>query len=90
MNIQDLIPEADYALARHVSLRTVQRERAQRVGPAFIKLGRKIFYRKEAIEAWLLAKEQAQPRAANFKSGSTAMGNALGIAAREKSQTETA
>lgn len=63
MTIQELIPETDYAVARQVSLRTVQRERAQRVGPPFIKLGRKIFYRKEAIEAWLLAKEQAQPRA---------------------------
>ena len=91
VNIQDLIPEADYAIARDVSLRTVQRERAQRVGPAFIKLGRKIYYRKEAIETWLLAKEQAQPRAraANLKSGGTAMGNTLGIALRETSQTET-
>lgn len=67
MTIQELIPEADYAFARHVSLRTVQRERAQRVGPPYIKLGRKIFYRKEAIEAWLLAKEQAQPRALDCK-----------------------
>lgn len=63
MNIRDLISEHDYAFARTVSLRTVQRERAQRVGPPFIKLGRKIFYRKEAIEAWLLGKEQEQPRA---------------------------
>ena len=63
MTIADLIAEADYAAQRGVSLRTVQRERAQRIGPPFIKLGRKIFYRKEAIEAWLLAQEQHQPRA---------------------------
>jgi hypothetical protein len=41
----------------------VQRERAQRIGPPFIKLGRKIYYRPAAIEQWLLAQEQAQPRA---------------------------
>lgn len=63
MTIQDLIPEADYAAHRGVSVRTVQRERAQRIGPPFIKLGRMIFYRPAAIEAWLLAQEQEQPRA---------------------------
>lgn len=63
MTIQDLIPEADYAAARGVSLRTVQRERAQRIGPPFIKLGRMIYYRPAAIEQWLIEQEQAQPRA---------------------------
>lgn len=63
MTIQDLISEADYAAARGVSLRTVQRERAQRMGPPFIKLGRNVFYRPAAIEQWLIDQEQAQPRA---------------------------
>ena len=63
MTIQDLLEESDYAAERGVSLRTVQRERAQRIGPPFIKLGRTIYYRPAAIEAWLLAQEQAQPRA---------------------------
>jgi len=63
MDLQDLIPEADYAAQRGVSVRTVQRERAQRIGPPFIKLGRNIYYRPAAIQEWLLAQEQAQPRA---------------------------
>ncbi|MCA1777482.1 MAG: helix-turn-helix domain-containing protein [Loktanella sp.] len=63
MTIQDLIPERDFAAARGVSLRTVQRERAQRIGPPFIKLGRMIYFRPQAIEQWLIAQEQAQPRA---------------------------
>ena len=63
MNISDLITEADYAAQRGVSVRTVQRERAQRIGPPFIKLGRVIYYRPAAIEAWLLEQEKAQPRA---------------------------
>ena len=45
-----------------VSIRTVQRDRALRTGPAYIKLGKKIFYRPAAIEAWLLANEQQQVR----------------------------
>jgi hypothetical protein len=63
MTIRDLISETDYAAERGVSVRTVQRERALRMGPPFIKLGRKVFYRREAVAAWLLSKEQAQPRA---------------------------
>ncbi|QIE42326.1 helix-turn-helix domain-containing protein [Rhodobacteraceae bacterium SC52] len=63
MTLQDLITESNYAAQRGVSVRTVQRERAQRIGPPFIKLGRVIYYRPAAIEAWLLAQEQAQPRA---------------------------
>jgi hypothetical protein len=63
MTISDLMIESDYAAQRGVSRRTVQRERAQRIGPPFIKLGRNIYYRPAAIEAWLLAQEQAQPRA---------------------------
>lgn len=63
MTLLDLIPEKEYAAARGVCIRTVQRERALRTGPAFVKLGRKIYYRKAAIETWLLAQEQEQPRA---------------------------
>ena len=62
--ISDLIPEGEYAAQRGVSIRTIQRERATRTGPAFIKIGKKIFYRPEAISDWLLANEQVQPRAA--------------------------
>jgi hypothetical protein len=67
MTISDLIPEASYAASRGVSVRTVQRERAQRIGPPFIKLGRVVYYRPAAIEGWLLAQEQVQPRAATAK-----------------------
>lgn len=62
MTFRDLISEVDYAEQREVSVRSVQRERAQRVGPPFIKVGRKVYYRPAAIEGWLLSKEQTQPR----------------------------
>ena len=63
MTISDLLSEAEYAALRGVHVRTIARERAQRIGPPYIKLGRRIFYRPAAIEAWLIAQEQAQPRA---------------------------
>ena len=63
MTLPNLLTEADYAALRGVSVRTIQRERALRVGPPFIKLGAKVFYRPAAIEEWLIAQEQAQPRA---------------------------
>ena len=63
MTISDLITEASYADMRAVSVRTIQRERALRIGPPFIRLGRSIYYRPAAIDAWLLAQEQVQPRA---------------------------
>ncbi len=62
MTLTDLISEKDYAAKRGVSLRTAQRERSLRVGPPFIKLGRTIYYRPEAIDDWLRSKEQVQPR----------------------------
>ena len=59
----ELKNERDYAALRECSIRTVQRERSKRIGPPYIKLGKKIFYRVAAIEEWLLAQEKAQPRA---------------------------
>lgn len=46
-----------------ISPRTLKRWRDQRVGPPFVKMGRKILYRRDAVEAWLLSREQIQPRA---------------------------
>lgn len=42
---------------RGVTLRTIQRERALRAGPPFVKLGAKVYYRLAAIEAWVLKQE---------------------------------
>ena len=53
MSLDTLVSERDYAKLRQVSLLTVQRERRARKCPSFIKLERKIFYRQEAIDAWL-------------------------------------
>ncbi|GGD19440.1 helix-turn-helix transcriptional regulator [Sinisalibacter lacisalsi] len=43
-----------------VSLRTLNRWHARRVGPARCKVGRTVLYRKEAVDAWL-ARNETQP-----------------------------
>jgi hypothetical protein len=63
----DILTEAQYAGLTARNIRTVQRERATRTGPAFIRIGRKVYYRKAAIETWLIAQEQMQPRAAGVR-----------------------
>jgi len=62
---RDLLTEAQLADELGRSVRTIQRWRAQRVGPPFIRLGREIRYRPDAVRDWLLANEQAQPRASS-------------------------
>lgn len=60
--LENLLSEHDLAALRGVTVRTLQRERAQRRGPAFIKLGRKVYYRREAVNAWLRALEETPVR----------------------------
>lgn len=50
-----------------VSTRTLSRWHALRVGPARCKIGRKVLYRREAVNAWL-AQNETQP-ARSFSGG---------------------
>lgn len=59
--IDRLVSEHEYAASRGVSVRTPQRERALRIGPPYVKIGRKVYYRPEAIEAWVAAQERSAP-----------------------------
>jgi len=45
-----------------VSLRTCQRDRQLRQSPPFVVIGRRVYYRIEAVRDWLLAREQAADR----------------------------
>jgi|HubBroStandDraft_6_1064221.scaffolds.fasta_scaffold2787621_2 hypothetical protein len=42
--------------------RTLKRWRDLREGPPFIRIGRQIFYRRDAVRAWLLGREQRVER----------------------------
>jgi len=54
------VSEPAYARARGTSVRTCQRDRQLRKSPPFVRLGRRVFYRVEAIQAWLVSNEQGQ------------------------------
>lgn len=56
------ISEEVYAARRGVSLRTCQRDRQLRQSPPFVLIGRRVFYRVEAVRDWLLAREQTAAR----------------------------
>ena len=59
---EGFISEEDYAARRGVSLRTCQRDRQLRQSPPFVVIGRRVYYRIEAVRDWLLAREQEASR----------------------------
>lgn len=56
--LEGFISEENYATRRGVSLRTCQRDRQLRQSPPYVIIGRRIYYRVEAVRDWLLAREQ--------------------------------
>ena len=56
----DLVARADLADEFGLKVDTLRRWAADGRGPAWIKLGRKVFYRRSAIAAWV--KSQERPR----------------------------
>jgi len=60
--LDGFISEEDYAARRGVSLRTCQRDRQLRQSPPFVVIGRRVYYRIEAVRDWLLGREQAADR----------------------------
>ena len=63
------LTETEYAQQRGVSLRTCQRDRALRQGPPHIVIGKKVYYRLEAVKSWLLEQEQHTTRSLVSKGG---------------------
>jgi len=60
--LDGFISEEEYAARRGVSLRTCQRDRQLRQSPPYVVIGRRVYYRIEAVREWLLAREQAADR----------------------------
>jgi hypothetical protein len=56
--LEGYISEPDYAHRRGVTLRTCQRDRQLRKAPPYIKLGRQVFYRIDAVRDWLMKNER--------------------------------
>lgn len=61
--LNDKLTPAELAAELGVTPRTVQRWNARRIGPPKIKIGKRVYYRREAVEAWMLAHEREQVRA---------------------------
>lgn len=59
----EYLTESELAADLDKSPRTVKRWRARRVGPPFLKVGKTIWYRRDAVREWLRSLEQEQPRA---------------------------
>jgi hypothetical protein len=58
--LRGYISEVAYAHVRRTSVRTCQRERQLRKSPPFVRLGRRVFYRIESVQDWMIANEQGQ------------------------------
>ena len=60
--LHGFISEQEYARRRGVTLRTCQRDRQLRKAPPYVKLGRNILYRVDAVRAWLVKNECSDVR----------------------------
>ena len=56
------ISRLDLATELGLSVDTLRRWEAQRTGPPCVRAGRKVYYRRAAVEDWLEEQEQAAPR----------------------------
>jgi hypothetical protein len=53
-----LRPERDAADLLNVKVQTLRKWAVQRKGPPRTKVGKRVFYREEALPAWLVAQER--------------------------------
>jgi len=55
--LAEYMTESQLAAQLHVSTMTLKRWRALREAPPIIRLGRRILYRRDAVEKWLAGRE---------------------------------
>ena len=60
--MSDWISRADLAIELGLSVDTLRRWETQRFGPRCVRAGRKVFYRRAAVQDWLEQQERAAPR----------------------------
>lgn len=58
---EEFLTENEYCEFAGITVSTARSNAARRTGPPRIRVGRRIFYRKSAVLAWLLEHER-QPR----------------------------
>jgi hypothetical protein len=60
--LTDFLGQEEFARQLGTSLRTVRRWDSLRIGPPKVVIGRKIFYRREAVQDWLRSREDGGAR----------------------------
>jgi predicted site-specific integrase-resolvase len=60
--LDDLYDTSQLAEQLHVAARTLEDWRFKGQGPAFVKAGHRVLYRKSAIERWLHQQTQTQTK----------------------------
>jgi hypothetical protein len=61
------ISRLDLALELGVTVETLRRWESLRFGPPCVRAGRKIFYRRDAVQDWLTQQEAPMPRRAGAR-----------------------
>src|SRR5215469_4106523 len=61
--LAELLTPEDLALELGVTDRTIGRWHRRRIGPRRVQIGRKVYYRRESVIAWVASCEHAEPRA---------------------------
>ena len=56
--LSGFISEEEYAHRRGITVRTCQRDRQLRKSPPFVRVGRRIYYRLDAVRQWLIGLER--------------------------------
>jgi hypothetical protein len=67
--LEGFVSEEAYAARRGVSLRTCQRDRQLRQSPPYVVIGRRVYYRVEAVRDWLIAREHSGDRKPAARTG---------------------
>jgi hypothetical protein len=59
--LDDWISRRMLAVELGVSVDTLARWETRRIGPICVRIGRKVFYRRGAVQEWLRAQERPHP-----------------------------
>jgi hypothetical protein len=60
--LEDYLPEPEAAGSLHKTPRTLQSWRQQGIGPAYVKIGKTVFYERSALLAWVKAQQREPVR----------------------------
>ncbi len=66
---ESLLTEQDVAALTRLSTRTLERRRLDGTGPTFIKLGRRVVYRRQDVDSWIEQNRFASTSEAEVRHG---------------------